>query len=302
MLSHARGVAQEIGAKALLFDADALEATDDLDELVEQIDYKMVLITRGREHNLPSNERISTLAVPKVPLTRLAKIKMAVLVGVAEKLLERSDVVVCLAGMQQQERLDMMVVVRVGDEPEFFLTDEANPLPPDVDPAVFERLLTISSELAVEGRERRQVGLIFVVGDSDKVLENSRQLIFNPFHGYPEDVRNILGGGLDETIKEFAAIDGAFVIRGDGVVLAAGRFLMPSGKAAEPLRAGLGTRHEAAAAITAVTDAVAITLSQSTSTITIFNSGRMMTEIEKIRTGSDRWTHSDRPQGSGRGS
>ena len=55
------------------------------------------------------------------------------------------------------------------------------------------------------------------------MLQLSRQLVMNPFHGYPEEDRNILDPNLRETIREFSAIDGAFVIRDDGVVMAAGR-------------------------------------------------------------------------------
>ena len=284
MVRHACAIAQDIAAKAVMFDADALETDSESSQLIDEIDYRVVLVKRSREQlEIERSDRVSVITIPKVPLTRLAQIKIAVLLGVAEKLFERNDLIVCLSGVQQSDRLDMMAVVKVGDEPEFFMTDEAHPLPPDVQPAVFERVLVIASELAAEGREGRTVGAIFVIGDSEHVLENSRQLVFNPFHGYPEEERNILSGALDDTLKEFAAIDGAFVIRGDGVVLAAGRYLMSTGKASEPLRSGLGARHESAAAITATTDAVAISLSESTATITIFNSGRTMTEIERIR-------------------
>lgn len=284
MVQHAHSVARELGAKALMFDADTIESAAELDEVIREISYRVVLVTRGRECGAAANTDLCTpITIPKVPLTRMGQIKIGVLIGVAEKLFERGDVVVCLSGVPQSNRLDMMAVIKVGDEPEVFLTDEASPLPPDLRPGVFERVLAIASELAAEGREHRPVGAIFVVGDSDKVLENSRQLVFNPFHGYPEEDRNILSPSLEETIKEFSAIDGAFVVRGDGVVLAAGRYLMPKGKSHEPLRSGLGARHEAAAAITAVTDAVAVSLSQSTATVTVFNSGRIMSEIEKIR-------------------
>ena len=97
------------------------------------------------------------------------------------------------------------------------------------------------------------VGTLFVIGDSDQVLTQSHQLVINPFHGYPENERNILDPRLEETIKEFSAIDGAFVIRGDGVILAAGAYLAPRSKLDEKLPQGLGTRHEAAAGITAMT-------------------------------------------------
>jgi diadenylate cyclase len=155
----------------------------------------------------------------------------------------------------------------------------------DAKPEVFERTLSLATQLAVEGREGRSVGLIFVLGDSDNVLAQSRHLVLNPFQGYPESERNILDARLEETVKEFSALDGAFVVRGDGVLLTAGTQLMPT--APPPLLPkGLGTRHAAAAAITASTRAVAITVSQSTGTLSIFKAGEMVTDIHKPINGS----------------
>src|SRR6185437_242634 len=129
----------------------------------------------------------------------------------------------------------------------------------------------------------RPVGTLFVIGDSDRVLAQSHQLVINPFHGYPESDRNVLDPRLEETVKEFSAIDGAFVIRGDGVMLSAGRYLAAHSKLEQTLPQGLGTRHEAAAAITMTTDAVALSVSQSTGTISIFKQGRLITDIQKPR-------------------
>lgn len=287
MIPSAQAVADALGAKAVVFDSEVFDSQDDLLEVLAALQRPAIVAARAKQAipEVEGNAPIRRLLVPHVPMTRTGQVKLTVLVAVAEKILERGDLVVCLSGVHHSNRLDMMTVIKVGDEPEFFLTDEQHPLPPDVDPGVFERVLGIASELAVEGRESRQVGALFVIGDSDAVLENSRQLVINPFHGYPEEQRNVLSGELDETIKEFAAIDGAFVIRGDGVVLAAGRYLMPQGKSSESVRSGLGARHESAAAITRVTDAVAVVLSQSTSSITVFNSGRILTEIERVKNG-----------------
>jgi diadenylate cyclase len=105
--------------------------------------------------------------------------------------------------------------------------------------------------------------------------------VINPFHGYPENERNIVDPRLEETIKEFSAIDGAFVIRGDGVILAAGRYLAPGSKLDDQLPQGLGTRHQAAAGITAITRAIALCISQSTGTVSIFKEGRLITDIQK---------------------
>jgi diadenylate cyclase len=65
------------------------------------------------------------------------------------------------------------------------------------------------------------------------------------------------------------------------VVLAAGRYLAPPNKLQERLPQGLGTRHEAAASITAVTKAVALCISQSTGTVSIFKDGSLITDIQK---------------------
>ena len=114
-------------------------------------------------------------------------------------------------------------------------------------------------------------------------MEESRQLVINPFHGYPESERNILDPLLEETVKEFSAIDGAYIIRGDGVIVSAARYLVPLEKPIDPLPAGLGTRHEAAAWITNSTSAVAVCVSQSTGAVTVFRSGKIVTDLQRPR-------------------
>jgi DNA integrity scanning protein DisA with diadenylate cyclase activity len=182
--------------------------------------------------------------------------------------------------------MDTVMVLDLGHEMEMFGGSTAEPLPAGVEPAVFQRLLTLASELGLEGREGRPVGTLFVVGDHEAVLAQSRQLVMNPFRGYPEDERNVLDPRLEETIKEFSAIDGAFVVRGDGVLLSAGRYLVPVAKLDEPLPQGLGTRHESAAAVTVATEAMALCVSQSTGTVSIFRRGRLIADISKPRGGS----------------
>jgi len=141
--------------------------------------------------------------------------------------------------------------------------------------------LNLAVELASQGREGKPVGTIFVLGDHQTVMQFSRQTIFNPFHGYPEEERNILNPALRETLKEFSALDGAFVLREDGVVLAAGRHLNAALASTVDLPQGLGSRHVAAAGITSVTKAIAIAISESTGDVRIFKDGAIFMEIEK---------------------
>jgi DNA integrity scanning protein DisA with diadenylate cyclase activity len=129
------------------------------------------------------------------------------------------------------------------------------------------------------------VGALFVLGDSQRVLAQSRGLVLNPFQGHPESQRNLLDPDLEETIKEFSALDGAFVVQGDGVVLTAGTQLVPTLPHAG-LPGGLGTRHAAAAGITASTQAMALCVSQSTGTVTVFKAGKLLADIHRPGNGS----------------
>jgi DNA integrity scanning protein DisA with diadenylate cyclase activity len=90
----------------------------------------------------------------------------------------------------------------------------------------------------------------------------------------------VLDPSLAETIKEFATIDGAFVVQANGTVLTAGTYLVPKSIPTN-LPPGLGTRHQSAAAITAHTRALAITVSQSTGTVTVFRNGSIVFTLER---------------------
>jgi diadenylate cyclase len=285
LVRHAHAVAREVGARVILLYADVIEDDKDLNDLIQDVDFRVILVSRRQTFRAPEGwgELCAIVRVPDITMTRAGQIKVATLVAAAESLIHIGDRVLCLTGIDGSGVLDTIIVLDMGSEIEMFANTAADPLPTDLTPAVFERMLTLASELGLEGREGRPVGTLFVVGDCEKVLEQSHQLVMNPFHGYPENERNVLDPRLEETIKEFSAIDGAFIIRGDGVVLSAGRYLGPRARLEEPLPQGLGTRHEAAACITVSTDAIALCVSQSTGTISIFRRGRLVTDIQKPR-------------------
>jgi diadenylate cyclase len=283
MVQHAHLIAREVGAKVIFLHADVVEAGSDLSALIQDVGFRVILVSRRQGFRAPEewNELCAVVRLPDIAMTRTGQIKVAILLAAAERLIQAGDRILCLTGVDQSETIDTIMVFDMGTEIELFSASTADPLPSDVTPTVFERILTLAGELGVEGREGRPVGTLFVIGDSDQVLAQSHQLVINPFHGYPENERNVLDHRLEETIKEFSAIDGAFVIRGDGVILAAGRYLAPRSKLDEKLPQGLGTRHQAAASITAMTQAIALCISQSTGTVSIFKDGRLITDIQK---------------------
>ncbi len=147
----------------------------------------------------------------------------------------------------------------------------------EYDPDILDPLIELAVEIAREGREGRRVGTVFTLGDEQAVLAKSRSLILDPLLGHPESSRHISNPSLRGTIKELAQLDGAFVVSGSGVVLSACRYL--DAMAADldvPL--GLGSRHIAAATMSAATNAVAIVISES-SVVRLFCHGKLVGEI-----------------------
>jgi diadenylate cyclase len=143
-----------------------------------------------------------------------------------------------------------------------------------------ETLVTVTDlaiEIAREGREGRKIGTLFTVGSELEVLEHSGSLILDPLAGHPPEKRSIQDPDLRETIKELAQLDGGFVVSGQGTVLSACRYFestLPHSK--QPL--GLGTRHIAAASISAMTGAIAVVVSES-SIVRLYAGGMLVNEI-----------------------
>lgn len=148
-----------------------------------------------------------------------------------------------------------------------------------VDLRVVEQVLQLALQLAGEGREGASVGTLFVLGDTRKVLKRSRQVVINPFQGHDEEARNILDAATWETVKEFAQVDGAFVLRGDGVIEAAGRYVDIDRSIDLP--SGLGGRHLAAASISRTTKAIAVVVSAS-GTVRLFKNGEVLLTVGRV--------------------
>jgi DNA integrity scanning protein DisA with diadenylate cyclase activity len=177
--------------------------------------------------------------------------------------------------------LDTIVTIDAGSSFGQFFPVPTRDRKAGVEPEVLERAVALACSLAIEGREGRPLGTIFVVGDAKGVAPHVKQLVINPFRGYVAEHLNILDPSMEETIREFASIDGAFVIRGDGVILSAGTYLTPPPGTDVNVPGGLGTRHTAACALTAVTNAYAVVISQTAGTVTVFYNGEIFVVIER---------------------
>lgn len=146
----------------------------------------------------------------------------------------------------------------------------------EYDPGLVESVIGLAVEIAREGREGRRIGTLFTLGDEHAVLANSRALILDPLRGHPESAREIANPNLRGTVKELAQLDGGFVVSHDGIVLSACRYLDADAHIQVPL--GLGSRHLAAAKMTAMTNTLGIVVSES-SLVRIFHHGQLVDEI-----------------------
>jgi len=279
VLESAGRIANHLGVKSFFLILDDPRDFQIPESISQRKDLKVVISTKEGEEQarmiFPT-----VLTIPDIKLNRMGKIKLAVMSAISKGMLEMGDRIVCLCGIKEFKTFDTLVIMEIGKEYEILSSKEAGNISATVHPGVFEELLKIAVELANQGREGKPMGTIFVLGDSERVMQLSRQMIFNPFQGYPEEDRNILDPTLRETIKEFSSLDGAFIIRDDGVVLAAGRYLNASIEDAN-LPQGLGARHAAAAGITALTNAIALVISESTGDARIFKNGKVFLTIEK---------------------
>jgi DNA integrity scanning protein DisA with diadenylate cyclase activity/mannitol/fructose-specific phosphotransferase system IIA component (Ntr-type) len=245
---------------------------------------KTILVTRNPvEADEDGSKFTDAIQVRSFSSSRMAQLRSALLVALTRGLISFNDRICCVGGITGSNQFDTIVIAETEREFQTLLSGRASDLlPEDVKPEVLERVLAVAIELAVEGREGRPVGCLFVVGDTAKVEEHTKPLVLNPFFGYKEEDRNILNPFMDETVKEFSSIDGAFVIRGDGVVEAAGS-LIQSGSNGITLPSGLGSRHAAAAGISVAANCISIAVSSSTGQVTLFRKGVMLPLTEKRR-------------------
>jgi DNA integrity scanning protein DisA with diadenylate cyclase activity len=260
---------------------DFLASIDEIKDLPGSPD--LVLVTKDPSLKVPDYECIrGIIAVPAFSFARMDQIKLATVVGLARGVLEMGQKIVCLSGVAGSGSLDTLVVMEVGAEFEIFGGHAGEFLSSDVHPEVLIKAMGTAMELSLEGREGKPLGTCFVIGDHHKVLSYTRQMTINPFRGYKEEERSLLSPQLEETVKEFAAIDGAFIVRGDGVIETAGAYLQPPG-GEKPLEPGLGARHAAAASITEATEALAMAVSESTGAVRLYRGGSVVMSVERPR-------------------
>lgn len=271
-LKNADRIARGSGCKAVVVLGDTF--TDGINLSGYFKDLRTVLVSeRNTDRDVEMVDEV--VNVHSFSTIRMGQLKSALLVALSKGIIKSSDKICCIGGVCRSDIIDTIVVFDVAKEFSQLYLECEEALPEGVEPEVVERVIDIASELSFEGREGKPVGAFFIVGNYEKIKPFIKQLILNPFSGYKNEDRNVLSPFMDETVKEFSLLDGAFVIDGKGVLETAGA-LVHTPDFNLKLPGGLGARHAAAYSISLATDCLAFVVSSSTSQLTLFRKGQMI--------------------------
>ena len=238
---------------------------------------------------LKTYPNLTVLEIDPGPTPTQERMSLALLEAVrSDKLRQSADVVALYNGIEvgndNPEAIDSLSIIHLGEHPLERLkacSGSGGKLDTQVPLETLRAVVDLATEIGREGREGHPVGTMFVVGDTRKVLTMARPMNFNPFRGYSDAERDVRDRSVREQIKDIAQLEGALLIRRDGVaVKACMRIEAPD--TGITLSMGLGTRHAAAASISKATKALAVAVSQSSGTVRLFQNGEVVLHIESL--------------------
>lgn len=210
------------------------------------------------------------------------RVRQGIILGMEGGYIQKGNRLVCLVNLMQRRGVDTLVMVDTSQGFEGFDPESVAALAGDLSIEVVKAVLDLAVHIGHEGREGDSVGTLFVLGDSEKVLANSRVMTYDPFRGYSEREKNICNPDNKEGVKEVSQMDGAFIIQEDGVILSGCRYITADVKGLT-LPKGLGARHVAAAAVTKHSKAIAVAVSESTGTVRAFKRGEIVLRRDSHR-------------------
>jgi DNA integrity scanning protein DisA with diadenylate cyclase activity len=286
LLKAAQQLVREMPADAVLL---LTETNLDWDAVREHLGGCRLLVAAQDgvlTQKLKDEHGLTVLDIDPGPTPTQERMSLALLEAVAsDKLHTGADVVALYNGIEAEEgkpeHIDSLSIIHLGEHLERLSAQELRKLDTKVPLETLRAVVDLAAEIGREGREGKPVGTMFVVGDTRKVMSMARPINFNPFRGYSEAERDMRDRKVREQIKDIAQLEGAIIIRRDGVAVAACMFLDVLAEGIT-LSKGLGTRHWAAAAISRKTNAIAVAVSQSSGTVRIFQDGKVVLRIEPL--------------------
>jgi len=236
--------------------------------------------TNSETYDSLTKAGLEVIRLPLHTADKYAQIRHAISVVLQSSSVSIGDLIVCAIGHDvYQEEGDLVVLTEMEASIEKPAVSDLLKLTDGIQPKVLEAAVTVACKISRAARRGNRVGAIFILGDSLNVLEGSKQLVPNPFQGHDKANRILTNPDIHDAIVELSKLDGAFVLRGDGYIQAAGVFLTSPPTETE-LVSGLGTRHAAAAAVTMRTAATAIVVSATDGYVRGFSGGKLVIQID----------------------
>lgn len=282
MLATAGVLAIQTGADAVLVLIDGSSDWSGIREIVPK-DVEQIIVATDREEDLEGAEAEGLLPLPlnKEASPLLERLQHALLEAVADGYLPSNGEVIAVYSGFEHSKIDSISHIRLDDRLRRLTTRDLQRLESSVPLKTLKTVIDLASQIGREGREGKKVGALFVVGDTRKVLTHCKDSGFDPLKGYKRESRNLADPRVREDMKEIAQMDGAFIISADGFVEKS-RQIIEVSHAELTLSKGLGSRHWAGAAISQITNAVGIVVSQSTGTVRLFQHGDTVLRIEPM--------------------
>jgi DNA integrity scanning protein DisA with diadenylate cyclase activity len=281
MIEVAHRLAKSYEADALLV---LIEAPIDWNHLRKAAaPHKLVVAADDASHLDGAKDEgldVVALDMPQSPV--IEKLTQALLESVADELLEPgADVIAVYSGFEAG-KVDSVSLIHLDEHLRRLTARDLRQLETRVPLDTLKTVVDLAVDIGREGREGKPVGTMFVVGSAKAVLERCHPVGFDPMKGYKKTERLIQDRRVREGLKEIAQMDGAFVVAADGTVMAAAQFVNAPAEGIT-MSKGLGTRHWAAAAISRLSNAIAVTVSESNGTVRIFQNGEVILRIEPFR-------------------
>ena len=244
-------------------------------------DFRVIATTtNSKTYDTLTKAGLEVIHLPLHTADKYTQIRHAISVVLQSTSISIGDLVICAIGHDvYQEGGNLVVLTEMEAGIEKLAVSDLLKLTDGIRPILLEVAVAVACKIGRAARRGTRLGAIFMLGDSLKVLEGSKQLIPNPFQGHDDTRRRLTNPEIHHAVLELSKLDGAFVIRGDGFIQTAGTFLASIDIEIE-LPPGLGARHFAAAAVTKRTAATAVVVSATDGNVRAFSGGKMVLQMD----------------------
>jgi len=263
-------IAREIEANIIV----SIDSIPDIEyEDTDDFQVKIIIFKKIKEEVYRKTEYV--IKIKNLEYGSITPVKEIIMDAITKGHINKGDTVICT----QDSKLGFGYkgVIFIFEIDDTFFQISRHKLSEKIGSEVIEATLNISKEIAQEGREGKRVGTAFIIGNISELSKYMKQLIINPFQNLEEKPK-VTDPKMRESIKEFAQLDGVFILDEEGHIISAGTYINIDHSDIN-LPEGFGTKHRSAIALTSKTDSLAIVISESGGKIRVIKAGKIILKI-----------------------